>query len=139
MSRVVPAAFAYFALVFALGFLLGTGRVLLLEPRLGVWGATLLELPVMLAASWWLCRWVMRRWRVRPRLGDRAIVGIGAFALLMAAEVALGTTLFDRDLAGQVHEMTRGAGALGLAAQMLYAAFPVIQLTGAPRRQEPES
>ncbi len=53
--RAVLAGVLYFGLVFALGFILGTLRVLVLEPRLGSTGAVLLELPVMLAASWLLC------------------------------------------------------------------------------------
>ncbi len=41
---------AYFAVIFGLGFLLGTVRTLLLEPRIGALPAVALELPVMLGA-----------------------------------------------------------------------------------------
>lgn len=137
MSRPLRAGLDYFASVFALGFLLGTVRVFALAPQLGAWRATLVELPVMLAASWWLCRWALRRWQVPRRVADGALIGGTAFACLMLAEVTLGTTLLGRDLAGQVAAMTSGPGALGLAAQLLYACFPLIQLALEPDRDEP--
>ncbi len=125
-SLLVPAL-AYFAIVFAIGFVLGTLRVLLIVPRFGETTAVLLELPVILVSAWLICRWVMRRWAVSRRPGARLFVGLAALAMLLVAEVLLGLTLFGRDLAGQLAEMTQGSGALGLAAQLIYAFFPVVQ------------
>ena len=55
------AGAAYFAIVFAVGFVLGALRVTFLAPAVGPLPAVALELPVMLAASWWTCGWLMRR------------------------------------------------------------------------------
>lgn len=128
MTRSLAAGAVYFATVFALGFALGTVRLLLLEPRVGLWAATLIELPFMLAASWLLCRWVVERWQIPPALEARLQVGSVAFGLLMGAEILIGLTLLDRDLPTQIEAMTGGPGALGLAAQLLYASFPVLQM-----------
>ena len=81
----VKAGAAYFAVVFAAGFVLGTVRVLLLIPRLGALTSVLLELPLMLAISWMACGWALRRFRVPPRIPPRLTMGATAFALLMLA------------------------------------------------------
>jgi hypothetical protein len=122
----VPAV-AYFAVVFAVGFVLGTLRVLLVAPRLGEMAAVAVELPVILASAWLICRWVMRRWAVPSDSRSRLLVGATALVLLLAAEIVLGLTLFGRELAGQLTEMTGGIGAVGLAAQIIYAFFPLMQ------------
>lgn len=86
-----PAA-AYFGLVFATGFVLGALRVTFVVPAIGVRAAELLELPVMIAASWLAARWVLRRFGiVAPGLAAR--VGAAAFVLLLGAEVGLGVAL----------------------------------------------
>lgn len=134
MSRVVRAAFAYFVSVFALGFGLGTIRVLILAPAVGEWWATIIELPIMLGASWLFCGWSLRHFSVPRQFPHRAVMGGLAFALLMGAEVGLGLRLFDRGMEAQLQAMTQGPGSVGLLSQLLFAAFPVFHLgTGASR------
>ncbi len=128
MNGAVKAGIAYFAGMFAVGFLLGTGRVLLAIPVLGAWGATLVELPIMLAISWLYCAWLLRRFAVAETAGARLTIGTVAFALLMGAEILLGVGLFERTLPQQVREMTGGPGLAGLIGQMAFAAFPLLQL-----------
>ena len=122
----VPAL-AYFAIVFVIAFALGTVRVLLVAPLVGELAGAAIELPILLVISWMISRWVMRRWQVPGDTGSRLFVGLAALAMLLAAEILLGVTLFDRDLAGQLAAMTRGSGALGLAAQIAYGLIPLIQ------------
>lgn len=50
--RIAGAGLAYWAVVFALGFVLGTIRVTWVIPAVGLMPATLLELPIILGASW---------------------------------------------------------------------------------------
>jgi hypothetical protein len=45
--RIAAAAFLYFLAVYAAGFLFGTVRVLLLEPRMGPFAAVLCEAPFL--------------------------------------------------------------------------------------------
>ena len=130
MTRALSAGAVYFAGMFGLGFLLGTGRVMLVTPRLGEWVATLIELPVMLALSWLYCGWLLRRFSVPARVADRLAMGAFAFMLLMLAEVLLGVGLFNRGLPEQVGEMTNGPGLAGLAGQLAFACFPVLQRNG---------
>ena len=56
IARSLLAGAAYFAVVFATGFALGVVRVLVTAPRLGETGAVLLEVPIILAASWFAAR-----------------------------------------------------------------------------------
>ena len=55
--RATKAGALYAVIVLLVGFILGTIRVLLLAPRLGETTAVILEAPMMLAASWFICRW----------------------------------------------------------------------------------
>jgi hypothetical protein len=89
----VPTAFkaglCYFALTFGAGFLLGPLRIFLMVPRVGVRAAELAELPVMIIVTWLAARWTIRRFRVPLSTGSRLVMGVVAFALLLAAEFAL--------------------------------------------------
>ena len=68
LTRAAWAGLAYFGIVFATGFALGTLRVLAVTPRLGENAAVLLELPIILTLSWVACRWLISRFDV-PRIG----------------------------------------------------------------------
>ena len=52
MFRATKAGALYAIIVFVIGFILGTIRVLLVAPRLGETTAVIIEAPIMLAASW---------------------------------------------------------------------------------------
>lgn len=130
----LKAGLVYFLSVFAAGFLLGTIRVLLIEPRLGALGAVLLETPFILAASWFLCRSWIGRFNVPPSLSSRLVMGVFAFGLLLAAEILLGFYGFGRPLADQIAAWGTPPGALGLAGQMLFGLFPLAQGAKARRR-----
>ncbi len=127
MIRIIAAALAYFAIVFGLGFLLGTFRVLFVIPRIGETAAVLLELPVMLAASWFAAGWCVRRFAVPPRVAPRLAMGLLAFALVMVAELGLAVILFGRSPAQHFAGYRHFAGAAGLVAQIGYALFPALR------------
>lgn len=88
-TRILSAASAYFAAVFAVGFALGTLRVLVLVPMLGTRWAELVELPLMVAASVWLARRICRRLQVPSAAAPRFAVGALALLALLAVEFGL--------------------------------------------------
>lgn len=124
VRRGVRAGAAYFAIVFALGFVLGTVRTLLLLPRMGESAAVLIELPIMLAASWWVCGWLLRGRCLSLR--ERLAMGVSALILLWIAE-ALLALLLGVPLCRIPAEFVSGAGAPGTAAQLAFAAFPLLR------------
>lgn len=135
-TPIVPGV-AYFALVFALGFLLGTVRTFFVQdaPGAGRLLGVLIELPIMLSASWFLCRSVVCRLAVAPTVAARAVMGGLAFALLLLAELAVGALLFGRTTGEHFALYKDTSYALGLAAQMAFALMPLIQLRlGGPPR-----
>jgi hypothetical protein len=127
MTRIINAALAYFVTVFALGFALGALRVLVIIPRIGETAAVLLELPVMLAASWVAAGWCVRYFAVPLHIPARLAMGVLAFALVMVAELALAVLLFGQSPAQHVAAYRHFAGVAGLAAQLVYALFPVLR------------
>jgi hypothetical protein len=126
----VVAGAAYFALVFALGFLLGTVRTLFVQdaPGSGRLLGVLIELPIMLAASWFLCRYAVRRFGVAAEVVARATMGGVAFALLLLAELLVGTLLFGRTPAEHLALYRDASYTIGLTAQVAFALMPLVQL-----------
>lgn len=126
--NLMRAAVAYFAPVFAGGFLLGALRVTFTAPRWGPFAATLLELPPMLLLSWLVCRWAVRRFAVPARPASRLAMGGIAFALLMAAELGLGVFGFGETPAAHWARYAEPASQLGLAGQLGFALMPLLAL-----------
>jgi hypothetical protein len=123
------AGAAYFAVVFGVGFLLGTFRVLALAPRFGETAAVMIELPVILAASWLACRWLTARFSVPARPKSRLAMGGLAFALLISAEIGLSILVFGRTLSEYLQSFGTTPTILGLLGQVAFALFPTIQLS----------
>lgn len=121
------AAFAYWAVVFAAGFVLGTLRVLALAPVTGELAAVALEIPVMLVISWVASKRVCRRFAVSTRIAPRLLMGVAAFALLIAAEVALSVYAFGQTAAAWAGSLGTPAGLLGLAGQVGFGMIPAVQ------------
>lgn len=128
----IKAAIGYFAVVFGMGFLLGTLRVLLIAPRLGEELAVAIELPVMLAVSWLTCARIIDWFSVPGALSPRLAMGGLAFILLMAAEMGVSVLAFGRTLVQHFESYRTAPSLLGLSAQIAFAAMPTIQLY--PRR-----
>jgi hypothetical protein len=133
MKHAAAAATLYFLVLFALGFLLGTVRVLVVAPHIGVLGATMLEVPVMLTAAFFGCRWVLARWQVPPAISVRWAMALWFLVLLLGFEMLLGVTLFGRTLAEQWAALAAPAGLIGLTAQVIAALLPLF--VGRDRRR----
>jgi hypothetical protein len=127
--RATEVGVLYAIVVFVIGFMLGTIRVLLLAPRLGETMAVILEVPFILTASSAVCRWCLDRLDVAATVPARSLVGLVAFLVLMSAEVGLGAVL-GRSLADQLASYRSLARAIGLAAQVIFAIFPSFKSGG---------
>lgn len=127
MVRSVAGGLAYFVVVFAAGFVLGALRVMLLVPWLGETAAVLLELPIMLAVSWIACGWVIARVGVSGLRSARVLMGLVAFTVLMLAEFGLSVLALGRTPAEHLNLYLQVPTLLGLAGQLAFAAFPVVQ------------
>ena len=131
----LSAGLAYFAVVFAVGFALGTVRVLVVAPHLGETAAVLAELPVMLAIAWTVCGWLLKHVPLPDGWGQRLAMGGVALAFLLAAELGLVVLAFGRTVAEHLAGYGSPAGALGLAGQLAFASFPLVRGRG---RQRPD-
>jgi hypothetical protein len=120
----IKAGFAYFGIVFAAGFVFGTVRTLVLAPRIGAVGAVLIELPLMLAVAWFVCRWLVQLFAVGAAWTERLLMGVVAFLLLMIAVLILTIAAFGGTVPGFIAALGTPEGALGLAGQLAFAASP---------------
>lgn len=126
MKRALIAGIVYALALFALGFMLGTVRLMFVAPRFGELAATLLELPVMLTAAFFACRYVIGRWQVGGPKANRTAMALSFLALLLSLEMLLGVTLVGRTVAEQWATLTTPAGLLGLTAQIIAALFAFV-------------
>lgn len=127
LLRPAAAGGLYAISVFSLGFVLGTIRVLILVPRIGPTLAVLAETPVMLGASWWVSSECIARLQIDRTVAARLVMGLVAFTVLMAAETTLAVILFGRSVTGYLLSLTVMPGVIGLAAQIAFAGFPLVQ------------
>jgi hypothetical protein len=127
--RAAAAGFAYFALIFTAGVILGIVRAIAVAPHVGATAAGLIELTVMLAISWLVCGWSFRFFGVPDGLPSRAQMGAVAFLLLMTAELILSLMLPNGSVGGFLAAYQSAAGLIGLGGQLAFALFPL-----APRR-----
>ena len=126
MKRALLAASVFFLALFSLGFALGTIRVLFIAPRFGPLAATAAEVPIMLIAAFWACRWSIRHWRVPSAITTRLAMALWFLVLLFVFETVLGAALFGRTMTEQWSALATPAGLIGLAAQVIAALLPTI-------------
>jgi len=127
MVAAFKAGIVYAIIVFAIGFVFGAIRILFVAPRLGEAIAVALEAPLMLFVSWYGSRWCIDRFNVSDALSVRIVMGLIAFAVLMAAEADLAFFVFGRSATKQLGSYVSVSGAIGLATQVAFATFPLIQ------------
>lgn len=126
-SRSYLAGIYYFLVIFALGFCLGAVRVVWLIPSLGETSALLIEIPIMLAAAWMVSKAIIQRLKLPQEFGVRSKMGGTALALLLVAEALLANVGFGENLHDYLDEYRTTNGAIGLLAQLLFGAIPILQ------------
>jgi hypothetical protein len=134
MSAALRAGGAYFAVVFAAGFALGVLRAIVIAPQFGQTNAVVMELPVILAVSWFACGWLVRRFGVSAEALPRLVMGAAALGLLLLAELLLSLAL-GRSAAEHFATYGELPAQLGLVGQVVFALFPLLQAGLASRRE----
>jgi len=126
MTRTISGGFAYFALVFGAGFVLGVLRVSFLVPRCGERLAELAEMPVMFPVIVFSAICVTRRFAIPLSTSARLGMGLLALALLLAAELIMVVTSQNRSLADYIDSRDPVSGTVYLAMLVLFAAMPIL-------------
>jgi len=124
--QVLKAGAAYFAFVFAVGFVLGTIRTLWLVPRVGMRTAELTEMPVMLAVTILAARWTVLRLSVPAMWSARLEMGCMALVLMLVAE--FGFVLWIRGITIKQYFATRDpvSGAAYYLMLVVFAVMPLL-------------
>jgi len=125
--RTVKAGVDYAAVIFAVGFVLGSIRVTLVAPTIGALPATIAELPLMLLASWFVAGWLCERFTVSTNFAARLLMGAVGFALLMTLELLLGLA-FGQPVGAQLRATATHAGAAGFLGQIAFGLIPALRL-----------
>jgi hypothetical protein len=125
-GRALRSGVLYFLVVFAAGFVLGVLRTLFVAPHVGALAAVAIELPIILAAAWWVSARLQRGSSLTLR--DAGLMGGTAFVLLMLAEATMSIALFGRTIAEHLSLYADADHRLGLAGQIAFALIPVVQV-----------
>ena len=135
-ARFLLAGAAYFAVVFALGFILGTIRTLVVArwPGIAMWQAVLVELPLMLGFSWWVCRKLVAGFHIPATIAARFWMSAVALVLLFLADAWVGGILTGQTFGNRLRAIFGPANTIGLIGQFAFGFFPIVQLwTAKPR------
>ena len=124
--QVVKAGVLYFALVFAVGFMLAAIRTLWVIPRVGTRTAELMEMPIMLVVTIVAARWTVLRLLVPMMWSARIEMGCMALVLMLIAE--FGFVLWIRGLSIKEYFATRDpvSGAAYYLLLIVFAIMPIL-------------
>ena len=122
----LKAGTLYFALVFGVGFVLGTIRTLWVVPRLGTRKAELMEAPIMLVVTIVAARWIVL-WFALPSLPS-ARLGTGCIALVLLLVAEFGFMLRLRRLSIREYLATRDpvSGTVYYVMLVVFAVMPLL-------------
>lgn len=122
--NIVKFSLLYFSLVFGAGFILGTLRVLLIEPQFGARVAELLELPVMLLVIFYSARFVVVKSRLL--IPKRHYLYLGLLALFYLLFVEFALVLGLRDMSLQQYFVSRDpvSGSAYVLSLVIYMLMP---------------
>lgn len=123
---ILKAAMLYFAVTYTAGFAFGSLREMFVMPRFGQLTATLIEAPLMLAATYFAAQWILGRFEMPPSSGDRLLIGGIAFLILMIAEVVFSGFMRGWSVEAWVAHFKTPDGAISLAMFVLFGLMPWI-------------
>jgi len=122
----IKAGLAYFAVVFAAGFVLGVVREAWLIRHLERRSAELAEMPVMLVVIFLAARWAVHRFAVPALAAPRLQVGLLALVLMVTVEFSVVLWLRGLPLAQYLHARDPVAFAVYLSMLAVFALMPLI-------------
>jgi hypothetical protein len=124
--RILIATVSYFISVFAAGFIFGSIRVMLLEPRLGKLLAVMLEFPFMLIVIVISARKIPIFLQAPKQYSGFIVMGLGALVLQQLADLLVG--LFLRALTpSEIYlTMLSPQGAVYILMLIAFATMPAI-------------
>lgn len=124
--QVLEAGVLYFALVSAVGFVLGAVRTLWVVPRVGTRTAELMEMPIMLVVTIVAARWTVLRLSVPMMWSSRLGMGCMAVVLMLVAE--FGFVLWVRGISIKDYLATRDpvSGTVYYAMLVVFAIMPLL-------------
>lgn len=123
--RIARLGGAYFAIVFLVGFALGTIRVLWLVPRLGERYSELIETPFMIVASYASARFVLNRSTGTVSGRNALAMGFIALVLLLIFELTFALALRGFSLADYLANRDPVSGPVYLVSLLLFALMPM--------------
>jgi predicted membrane-bound spermidine synthase len=126
MNKTFKYALIYFAMVFAVGFVLGAIRVLYVVPLMGEDQAELLEAPLMVLVCYLSARYLVGLVGEELTVGHMLQIGLLALGLLLAIECTLVLTLRGMSVAEYVAAKQNLAGLAYLISLVLFALFPYL-------------
>lgn len=110
---------------FALGFILGIIRTLIVAPAIGASAAVMIEFPLLLLAMAWRARTIVRRPPELSGTGNLVVMGLTGSIVLMFAELLLGLAL-GINARQWYDDLFHMPGIAGLAGQGPLALFPLL-------------
>lgn len=123
--RTLKAALLYFAIVFGVGFVLGTIRTLWIVPRVGTRAAELMETPIMFVVIIMAAQVTIRKFLASAPRTTRLAMGGIALVLMLVAE--FGLVLWLRGISIRQYLATRDPIS-GTAYYLMLAVFAVMPL-----------
>lgn len=126
MRRLIQSAVIYYAIVFAIAFALGVFRTLLVEPKLGVRMAELVEMPAMLAVIGFTALRLFGMSDARQPTIELGCIGLLALTLMLSTEVILVLNLRGISIVEYVKGRDPVSGAVYILLLLIFAAMPWI-------------
>jgi hypothetical protein len=123
--QTLQTAVLYFLLVFGAGFILGTGRVLLVVPLLGERVAELMEMPLMLAVIVAAAKWVIHH-KLDSRQTSALSIGFIAMGFVLLADLGVGLWLRGMSATEVFLNRDPVSGTVYYAALLLFAVMPAL-------------
>jgi hypothetical protein len=124
--QVLEAGLVYFALVFGLGFLLGTIRVPFIVPRLGQRKAELIEMPFMLVGIVLAARFVVTYYALPNTILAYICVGLVALSLVILAEILLVVVLQGGTISQYLKNRDPISGNVYIVLLIVFASMPLL-------------